>query len=120
MPQIKFRQKTENGWHYWGFINNMFISPLINRSGNKEQSQQFTGLLDKNGKEIYNGDILNSLYKFEGCNGVYLVKWHDDSCGFYPKKFGTHQQKYVSVSMLDLQRCEVIGNIFENPELINK
>lgn len=136
MREIKFRawdkeQKKFIGSNYsdnwsnekneWWADEGMMMLTGIEDISKKERYvlQQYTGLLDKNGKEIYEGDILNSFYKFEGCNGVYLVKWHDDSCGFYPKKFGTHQQKSVSISMLDLQRCEVIGNIYENPELIN-
>jgi len=78
--------------------------------------QLFTGLKDKNGKEIYEGDILNSLYKFDGCEGVYEVFFVDGR--FRPKRHGEHQQKFVEITNRDLEHCEIIGNIYENPEFL--
>lgn len=78
---------------------------------------QFTGLHDKNGKEIYEGDMLNSLYRNDGCKGTYEVIWAE--AGFHARKHGEHQQRGVSIYPNDLTRCEVIGNIWENPELLS-
>lgn len=78
--------------------------------------EQSTGLKDQNGKLIYEGDIANSLYRKDGCTGLYVVEWFDGNLGV--KKVGEHQQKMVSVSLLDLTRCEVIGNIHRNEELL--
>lgn len=76
------------------------------------------GLRDKDNKEIYRGDILNSLYRNDGCEGVYEVKWNDDRACFYGKRHGVHQQTGVFVTPSDWTRCEIIGNIIENPELL--
>lgn len=79
---------------------------------------QYTGLKDKNGKEIYEGDIVSSLYAFEGCKGVYEIIWREDA-KFHPVRHGIHQQERVTITMNDIKRCEVLGNIYENPELLD-
>jgi uncharacterized phage protein (TIGR01671 family) len=72
---------------------------------------QFTGLIDKQGKEIYEGDVLKHQCRLvnSGKNGSYYktVKWKEG------KKKGVGFN--VGVSYKDF--WEVIGNIYENPEL---
>jgi uncharacterized phage protein (TIGR01671 family) len=86
------------------------------RMFNEIELMQYTGLKDKNGKEIYEGDILSR--KKWGLGGYhedeerYLVESLDyylDS-GEVDYHFGVH---------LWNEYCEVIGNIYENPELIS-
>lgn len=85
---------------------------------------QSTGLLDRNGKEIFEGDILESyLYKPERIR-LAVVKFgegHFDS-GFY-KYQGFHlvsadEEQYEQGWMLTDDDFEIIGNIYENPELL--
>lgn len=73
---------------------------------------QFTGLLDKNGKEIYEGDVLTML------NINYLVEWNDKKgrWNFYNPILS--HPSYWGLTAGQMKRCEVIGNIYENPNLL--
>lgn len=64
--------------------------------------EQFTGLKDKNGKEIYEGDIVHEAYSEK--------KWKDYKVKFERGEFNVSHAAMCFVS--------VIGNIHENPELL--
>ncbi len=65
---------------------------------------QFTGLLDKNGKEIYEGDIV-------------VIGGFTEAVYFKKGRFRTTAYE---IGAINPERMDVIGNIYENPELINK
>ena len=70
---------------------------------------QFTGLLDKNGKEIYEGDYLKQ-------EGLYVeVKWGVFEAGFI---FEDGSGSLMTVTSGNSNMWEVIGSIYENPELL--
>ena len=99
-----------------GWIATMFegchpdnLSPLM----------QFTGLKDKNGKEIYEGDVIKfSRYwsdHFEvGTGNVFFFE--DEAVYLY-----THGPKVIEFPTLGeiSKEVEIIGNIYENPELVS-
>ena len=141
MRQIKFRAKTvnEGEWVYGMTIshgtvdrkrNCLFFEVAENQWKGVMPSTlgQFTGLTDRNGKEIYEGDIvIADRYPFFYVgkpNYVAVVEWND--CGFaaFYELYKDSDAKGICVgSPCDFDsntanRYRVIGNIHDNPELI--
>lgn len=79
---------------------------------NDVELMQYTGLKDKNNKEIYEGDILfesfgERYYKVVFENGGFRAEFKGD--------FDEHSFDLIDVVA---QGCEIVGNIYENPELM--
>ena len=72
---------------------------------------QYTGLKDKNGKEIYEGDILR-------CNNLYFEVYYDTEMAMFNLKRQEH--KITSFLLSATHLYDVAGNIYENPELITE
>lgn len=71
---------------------------------------QFTGLLDKNGMEIYDGDIVDTGHR------IGEVLWDNNSARFGLS--GKELEKGKTFWLTQFERLEVIGNIFQTPELL--
>ena len=127
---IKFRGKRiDNKKWVYGFladedyINDIDLIDLSSIEVDIDTVGQFTGLFDKNGKEIYEGDIIS-------VNGKYpkLVKYIDDYACFclanitdLNKKWISPWQQVSSSWWNDFKReIRVIGNIYDNPDLIKE
>ena len=93
---------------------------------------QYTGLTDKNGKKIFEGDLLNGFqypfYCSESDEHNYFAEviWFTGNCAFglYTHKHSTAKVKGISAGDADFiedfnsDDWEVIGNIYDNPELL--
>ena len=114
--EIKYRIYWQGKFHYWGYLDEgeglMFVSPPsgggLTIEEAQDRSEQFIGMKDKKGVEIYAGDRIN-----EG-----VVEWFEnlksDGGGSLPP--GLYFRTDYNVG---LEECEILGNIHENPELLN-
>lgn len=93
------------------FVDGVMIGAKGVNWDNQVVVMQFTGLLDKNGKEIYEGDIVETEDV-----GMCEVEWIGSGLSLHT--FPRYSSR--SIFSIEYRECEVIGNIYENPELIQK
>lgn len=120
MREILFRGKSPHkGWvygYYWtNEVGNHFIRRAVRNDGNlciedvevdPDTVGQYTGLVDKNGKQIFEGDILKSpasIWKVAYNSGMYILV--------------NQNKQFISLNTFWVY-CEVIGNIYDNPKLL--
>lgn len=95
-------------------LNDTIMNDYITVSPDEIELMQSTGLKDKNGKEIFEGDIVD----YKGREAV--VKWHGSYASFIYRFVDGLQERVSEWDPLFLAcyNFEVIGNIYENPELL--
>ena len=140
--EILFRGKTQFGsnweygflsWHDLGHGKNYFIN---NQAIISETVGQFTGLTDKNGNKIFEGDVLKfvggtcdffikSAYGHRHEKGtIFTVKWFPSGYTLYESKTKDplYPNCWSNIGNYDFwnnsRSFEVIGNIYDNPELL--
>ncbi len=127
--EIKFRawDKNDNEMRYdaqdtYDYIVNNIMEDCFGDVLKSERYEvmQYTGLKDKNGKEIYEGDVvkMHGWWNAFGPAGydsdITVVEFDEEVCGFTPMcNYDCDCGVYHNASDL-----EVIGNIYENPKLI--
>ena len=148
MREILFRGKTVRGEWVYGylakfrnFVNNVYTSIIqitdfetneCNMQDNAcvipESVGQYTGLIDKNGKKIFEGDIIRAITLDTGSEEIAVVCFGnfidenngDEYIGFYIEFDGIK----TTATQLAMKECknriEVIGNEYDNKELIGK
>ena len=139
MREFLFRAKKyeksvfdETDWVYGSLIDSgnhehVFIFPWINGAStmpvgklvyanmetvNPETIGQFTGLMDKKGKCIFKGDIVRYMDK-----NIMVVVWNKESASF-ACAYSTENFNYCATMINSHMYLEVIGNIYDNPELL--
>lgn len=89
---------------------------------------QYTGLTDKNGNKIWENDIVRDC-EITGCaiyNAIIVwddqlgAGWHSKVCCIIHKLFSNMKDWSTNLHENEAKKMEVIGNIFDNPELISK
>lgn len=83
---------------------------------------QYTGLHDKNGKEIYEGDIIQHWYEYSDITDRYLVDYDEDELRYVFQNLSNRNNFIALEDLYDEDygnyAIEVIGNIYDNPELL--
>lgn len=144
MREILFRGKDFSGVinHNWCFgsldttENDRTIIIYFDRFGNKcrifvdpSTIGEYTGLKDKNGKRIFEGDIVKNEWCFIKGNSIVrfgeyksLDSSNDYQCGhlgFYLEHISDFNKRTVRKDIMYFaNKCEIIGNVFDNPELL--
>lgn len=136
LERLKFRAKTTDGSWLYGIPHK---TPLGNWMMRDKQEAgryidpdtigQWTGLNDKNGKEIYEGDIIHlndEEFELEHGNGIVVFLDKDlggRPCGGMWYVEDADEDSRTDNSLYDLYQCgqlEIIGNIFDNKNLLEQ
>ena len=107
------------------FVKPLNSSAISTCDVDKDTICQCTGLKDKNGNLIWENDIVkatvrqNSLFQSSSYSDFYQISYHEKYCYFYLKKKNNNLLFDGNFSYY-LKNIEVIGNIFDNPKLMNE
>lgn len=124
---FKAKRLVDGGWAY-GDLSQHKTGKKFIKAGSATHSFevdadticQYTGLTDKNGNKIWENDLIECKEFSKGClikHFLSQVEWDADGTGFTFKdsKFG-----WAFMDSLAVYECQVIGNIFDNPELLKE
>jgi uncharacterized phage protein (TIGR01671 family) len=122
MREIKFRAKTKDGdWFKWKITSPIDAKEFL-PALDKQTLGQYTGLKDKNGREIFSGDIIDIHQTINGYN-LFRIDFDEKIMSvkvFYlnGKEYEYNIRELLEVDEYD-KEIEIIGNIYENLELLN-
>lgn len=124
MREIKYRgHRQDIGWKY-GYLTvvedhegrkvaiKLLEERYITYVVNPESVGESTGRLDKNGNEVYEGDRVRYKHTLYETLEEAVVEWDEEYCGFDPFIGAIYPNYY------NLVEVEVIGNIYENSDLL--
>lgn len=122
MREILFRAKSiaTNEWEYGYYAKMHDVGQIYSGNGSEcvheDSLGQFTGLTDKNGTKIFEGDIVQT---YDPDEGYAVVKYNEAETEFYADFVGDNVY-YGLGENFRADDLEIIGNIYDNPELIGE
>lgn len=148
MREIEFRAKrTDNGEWAYGFYSPRIWFPTLERTPNIKTFTgsdveieintlgQYTGLKDKNGTKIFEGDIVKltrthiyaptTSFHNKDLVSLHKIYWDEEKHAFYQRHFNIESKRFIGGGSLvfnderaDENIIEIVGNIWDTPELL--
>lgn len=108
--------KREIKFRAWNFEKRRLYPVMLSSlpTGQGFEIMQFTGLLDKSGKEIYEGDVIRLIPEKVDV----VVEWDIRQVGFVMRETKNIGRYHADLGGYTRDAFEIIGNIYENPELL--
>jgi len=123
MREIKYRVWTGSKMLEWEDLRHVALYDILEENHlpmSIYKALEYTGLHDKHGKEIWESDIVSLVLIEDAGLGhktqtTATVEWDDEDTGFY---YSTEYSKFPHAKPWYTENVEVIGNIYESPELL--
>ena len=109
---------NDNQQHFIIDLNGRFHNLQNGSGGDDYVIQQYTGLTDKNGNLIFEGDIVQYNQNSSYDNMDFIAKWSDDKLGFIFQSNSGEQLVNQTPHLNRFKHLEVVGNIFEHENLL--
>jgi len=137
MRKTEFRAKrktktSENGKWIFGYLSHSDMIHYENPKAKKGKCSeelchvdrntigQYTGLFDINKNKIFENDIIECTFEAKRLVGRFTVKWYDGGFCIPLSRTSIKNNAQLCNKLIKLTRARVIGNIYDNPEILNK
>ncbi|WP_052098090.1 YopX family protein [Paenibacillus stellifer] len=103
---------------WYDSLDDYYAGSLSDCGERDVEVMQYTGLKDRNGREIYEGDILRDRASHDEIY-YYKVIWSKSNACFYFQDYFADHERFGGED-IEWSQTEAIGNIYENPELLGE